>query len=83
MYLEIIKTSEITYSEYEEIYSLLNVEELQRIDRKKKAEDKQCSLAAFFLLDKMLKKYYGINRPGICRTQNGRPYFKDSNIYLL
>lgn len=82
MYLEIIKTSDITYSEYEKIYSHLNVGELQRIDRKKKAADKQCSLAAFFLLDKMLKKYYGINRPDICRTQNGRPYFKDSNIYF-
>lgn len=82
MYLQIIKISDITYSEYEKTYALLSAEEQERIDRKKKAADKKCSLAAFFLLNRMLKEYYGIDKVDISRTQTGKPYLLDSNIYF-
>ena len=82
MYLKIIRISDITNDEYQETYNLLSAAERERVDKKKIAADKKCSLAAFFLLNKILYENYGIKQANIYRTENGKPYLRGSNIYF-
>lgn len=76
------KISDFSKSEYEGAYLSLSPSRKKRIDNLNTADGKTRSLAGELLLQKLLLTEFGITDATLETAPNGRPYLKNSQLYV-
>lgn len=66
----------------ERVYGELSDSRRKRIDRFKRPDDRLRSLFGEYLVKKLLKSRYGIEKAVIECAENGRPFLKDSKLFI-
>ncbi len=74
--------SDINECVLQEVYAGLDISRKQYIDRIKAKNKRRQSLAGEWLIKKLLADGFNTPNPTVCRDENGRPYIKDSNIFI-
>lgn len=75
------KVADCPEAELEQIYRELSPSRKEHIDRLRRPEDKNRSLAGQWLAGKLLKDQFGISAT-LCRSPNGQPYFEDCELQV-
>lgn len=75
------KTSDLTQEDYIQTYNLLSPSRKEHITRMKKQEDKARSLAASYLIQKLLKDNDCDNYL-LKNAENGMPYLEGSDLFV-
>lgn len=76
------KTTDYTHAQLQGVYAQLSPSRKERIDRLRRQEDKQRSLAAELLVQQLLKEYYGVTSAMLCCRQNGQPYLENCGLQV-
>lgn len=66
----------------QQAYACLSPERKEHIDRFRRQEDKNRSLAAELLAQKLLREHYGIRDAVLHRHSNGQPYLTGCDLYV-
>ncbi len=66
----------------QEVYTALDITRKLHIDRIKNADAKRRSLQGELLIKELLQKEFNVKNPIICQDKNGRPYVKNSDIFI-
>lgn len=75
------KITDISQEEYKAVYNRLSPSRKAHIDKMKKYDDQLRSLAASFLIEKLLKENSYKNYQ-LLNNDNGKPYLKDSDLFV-
>lgn len=75
------KITDITHEQYTQIFSRLSPSRKAHIIRMKLPQDQMRSLAASFLVEKLLKGN-GYNNFTLSNKENGMPYLEGSNLFV-
>ena len=75
------KTTDIAENEYQEIYNSLTESRKNHIDRMKNSDDRKRSLAAQYLLIKLLGEM-GVESAVLESDNNSKPYLNGSDLFV-
>lgn len=76
------KTAVFSREDYDRAYRQLTLARKKHIDRFRLPEDKIRSLAGQLLAEKLMAETYGLAEIKLDRAENGRPFLKDSDLYI-
>ena len=82
MYFDCYRISDLPRERLQQAYARLSPSRKVYIDRLKRQEDKDRSLAGELLIQDLLQKHYGITTAVLHRKENGQPYLTGCDLHL-
>ncbi len=76
------KITDYTQAQLQGAYAQLSPSRKERIDRLRRPEDRQRSLAAELLVQELLKEHYGVTGAKLCCKPNGQPYLENCRLQV-